>query len=906
MGLTKAQLEALNVTSFPDNTTGLITPAILRGYNTASIENTVNQDVYTTDSASFDSRINATSSFATTGSNSFIGNQTIAGGLLVSGSAPIGFSGSAFRVDTTGGMIFKPGTDITFQGNTTFTNPIRTSLINVDNLAGGGFYGFNNEIDGRIYQDFSSSVNSRINAITGSGGTIATGSFATTGSNTFRGNQTISGSVDVSGSAKQTFNAPTLNNQTDIVVVKGATVNSVPFNQQTIGVQNYDFGIDAYKNAFVIEAWDSLNYNFGGEALVNGETAQLFVVASGSGAQGTRLGNIAVIDNGNQKVKAVLTGQIIEIGGAGTNTTPAIAESITIGKSTLPVISIASLNNEITGSTIISGSNGLRVIGNQTITGSVIISGSSLIDLDVIGVIRATGSVAGQRSVLAPDAVFNFNGSSTASLDANLIQNNNGVNSQYLGNTFGGSMGVYNISGLTEIGLALDGATWTTNWANGPIIYVNNTPGDTYEGVFGFQNKANYTDGRITALKRLDVSGSLSVSGSSTFRGNQTITGSLILSSSADVELEVIGNAVITGSLTISSSAANDLTIFGRQLITGPITGQTPQLLISGSDFTNRIDRGFIAIVGSGSFVPTLTISGSSHRNIVAQRAIEIAKPGFDYPVFNYAYSAASSSVLFNFTENLSQTASYTLGVFDNGFTQDVELSLETDVTNGIQFKDIRSDTGAYTTFLKIAPNGGTNPPLEFKRGMQVTGSLSIQSGSGMPSQIGTSLVTWNSATGQIGQATTATLISSSFSAGEFFSTNTLSGSAGVSASIALNNTAISNGVTIQNNSQIAVQNTGTYNIQFSAQCDAFDGADTIWIWFKKNGTNIADSASKLIMQNNTANIMTVNIFDNAVPNDYYEVVWQNNAGAGKIISDAATGNIPRIPSVIVTVNQVK
>jgi hypothetical protein len=34
--------------------------------------------------------------------------------------------------------------------------------------------------------------------------------------------------------------------------------------------------------------------------------------------------------------------------------------------------------------------------------------------------------------------------------------------------------------------------------------------------------------------------------------------------------------------------------------------------------------------------------------------------------------------------------------------------------------------------------------------------------------------------------------------------------------------------------------------------------------------------------------------------------VWQNNAGAGKLISDAATGNIPGIPSVIVTVNQVK
>jgi hypothetical protein len=187
-----------------------------------------------------------------------------------------------------------------------------------------------------------------------------------------------------------------------------------------------------------------------------------------------------------------------------------------------------------------------------------------------------------------------------------------------------------------------------------------------------------------------------------------------------------------------------------------------------------------------------------------------------------------------------------------------------------------------------------------------LSGSLYIQSASTFPTQIGTSLVTWDATTGQVGQATTSTLISSSFSAGEFYSMTTLSGSSGVSASIALPNTAISNGVSIQSNSQIVVQNTGVYNIQFSAQADAFDGADTIWIWFKKNGTNIADSASKLIMQNNTAAIMTVNIFDNAVPNDYYEVVWQNNAGAGKLISDAATGNIPGIPSVIVTVNQVK
>ncbi len=201
----------------------------------------------------------------------------------------------------------------------------------------------------------------------------------------------------------------------------------------------------------------------------------------------------------------------------------------------------------------------------------------------------------------------------------------------------------------------------------------------------------------------LDTS-SLATTGSNTFTGNQTIT----------------------GSLTISGSDNFDLVVQGKQSIIGPTTGQTPQLIISSSDFTNTIGRGNIAIVGSGSFVPTISISGSSHRNTIGQRTLEIGKPTFDYPVFSYQYTAQSSSFLFNFTENLSATASYTVGVFDNAFTQDVELLLETTTTNGVQFKDIRSDNGAYTTFLKIAPNGGSNPPLEFKRSAQVTGSVDI------------------------------------------------------------------------------------------------------------------------------------------------------------------------------------
>jgi hypothetical protein len=140
-------------------------------------------------SASVDTRINnivVGTGFATTGSNTFTGNQTISGSLLLNGTE-VNMTGSSMRFTTTGtgSITFVPGGTLNFFGNTNFTSPIRTTFMNVDNSGSNGYYGFNAETEGRIYQDFSGSVNSRINSIvTGTG-------FATTGSNTFYGNHTI-------------------------------------------------------------------------------------------------------------------------------------------------------------------------------------------------------------------------------------------------------------------------------------------------------------------------------------------------------------------------------------------------------------------------------------------------------------------------------------------------------------------------------------------------------------------------------------------------------------------------------------------------------------------------------------------------------------------------------------------
>jgi hypothetical protein len=69
---------------------------------------------------------------------------------------------------------------------------------------------------------------------------------------------------------------------------------------------------------------------------------------------------------------------------------------------------------------------------------------------------------------------------------------------------------------------------------------------------------------------------------------------------------------------------------------------------------------------------------------------------------------------------------------------------------------------------------------------------------------------------------------------------------------------------------------------------------------------NITDSASKVVLANNTAQIMTVNIFDAGQANDYYELVYQTLNGHARVLYEPASGNIPAIPSVILTINQIR
>jgi hypothetical protein len=145
------------------------------------------------------------------------------------------------------------------------------------------------------------------------------------------------------------------------------------------------------------------------------------------------------------------------------------------------------------------------------------------------------------------------------------------------------------------------------------------------------------------------------------------------------------------------------------------------------------------------------------------------------------------------------------------------------------------------------------------------------------------------------------------FNYGAFYDTTTQSGSANVSQSIRFNSTDYSEGVSITNNRRIVLANVGVYNIQFSAQLvDTASGSSTIHIWIMKNGQNVPNSAGKIFLKANEEVIASWNYVVPATsPNDYYELVWQSTDADARILYEAATGNIPAIPSIILTVTQV-
>jgi hypothetical protein len=746
------------------------------------------------------------------------------------------------------------------------------------------------------FVDYSASVDTRINNIvTGTG-------FATTGSNTFTGNQTIS----TAG-----------NTQLNLIAQPGFQTN-VQFQSENSNFQAYgDFNINN-------------NGQFGGSGSIKMlvKDNQIIMAASqgfqmgvtnavGNGIEG---GNITInVPSGSQQLQ--LTGSL----NVQNTFTASLQEGYAwvgnaAGISTLVATSSfgggASINTgsfATTGSNTFTGDQTLTDASGNTVTltdgsGSLILvaksftsasahlsssvnqvnlifkNNSNTADTIISGsgnmFINPAATTAGFKRYVGGSGNIALNGSNVAQISSSMAFSPT-MNNNY----FGGN----------GVGLIMRGPVSASSWT----IAANNVLGTINIGSSAALNAEKLT-GVLTMTGNSIQGGSLTLvanqsflSGSTTSIANNIIAGVTTLNLSSSVV--GMANNIINDSAFIFTNQfySSSLGLGTVALNRNNIGGQTNSITISGSlpsgtTTGNSISDNFI-FGGSNTIyidVANARVSGST-------AYINVIRTG----LMGNNLIVSGSSLL----ADLSSFGSVFVGRYnanDNirNKTSDIVFAVGTGNTT-TRKTGFLIDSGS-NTFVE-----GT---LNVSGSTSLTGSLYIQSGSWIPSATGSSLLTWNSATGQIGQSSVATLISSSFSVGAFNSTITQSGSSNVSQSMTFNNTDISNGVSIVSNSQITLANNGTYNIQFSAQVLAGTGADTIWIWLKKNGTNVSNTATKLVLANNEANVAAWNFVVPAVATDYFELVWQNLNGHATLLTETASGNYPAIPSVILTVTQVE
>tara|TARA_R110000823_G_scaffold52454_6_gene129763 strand:- start:151 stop:2160 length:2010 start_codon:yes stop_codon:yes gene_type:complete len=286
--------------------------------------------------------------------------------------------------------------------------------------------------------------------------------FATTGSNTFVGNQTITGSLFVSSSTTNIFK----------------------------GEQSFDIAGFGSKFAITGSNFFMKNRFTNDITQLNGSSV---IFSGGTSGAGTNLTTVGLVSrNPNNSADAfIYSSKAWAIDDYNPPTGSLVGQSGIFFNHDTDFNNVLATNGVITMKTgsaydgIIHIGNGLntQVDGDLTAT-KLTLTGGTGTDLAVTGTATFTSNVSSNASFIAGTT-------NKAYLNTQFIGLINGTTSDEIGFTENGND--YGISG----------------WA-GPAIYAND-PTDSYPALIGFQNKADWTDGKVTILKPLVLSGSLGV-----------------------------------------------------------------------------------------------------------------------------------------------------------------------------------------------------------------------------------------------------------------------------------------------------------------------------------------------------------------------------------------------------------
>jgi hypothetical protein len=141
---------------------------------------------------------------------------------------------------------------------------------------------------------------------------------------------------------------------------------------------------------------------------------------------------------------------------------------------------------------------------------------------------------------------------------------------------------------------------------------------------------------------------------------------------------------------------------------------------------------------------------------------------------------------------------------------------------------------------------------------------------------------------------------------GSFYDTTTQTATViNTATAITFNTTDLSQGVFLSTTSRVMVDTEGVYNFDTSFQLDKTTGGTAVFdFWFRLNGVDITDSASRIRIQGNNAEIFSsLNYFLNLKANDYVELMFSVTDLTVEVTAFPAAAPHPGIPSIILTVS---
>jgi len=108
--------------------------------------------------------------------------------------------------------------------------------------------------------------------------------------------------------------------------------------------------------------------------------------------------------------------------------------------------------------------------------------------------------------------------------------------------------------------------------------------------------------------------------------------------------------------------------------------------------------------------------------------------------------------------------------------------------------------------------------------------------------------------------------------------------------------------------SRIVVSQSGLYQFDATIQISSSNSnAKTVWLWFRKNGVDVTNSARLVTINiNNGYSAVSLAEFFSLAANDYIEIMFAADATAITVDNVAATAFAPAAPAVVLAVTQVQ